>query len=572
MARRPRSSPINISKAGAAGLIPFSLLWMAFSSVFVFVGLFGGQEKDFADWEKVPCLIEKFEITDDPKQDEAFGVDMEFRYTYRGASYIGTRSGKEEFRADDFHDLEETHSELMAKPEAECLVDPENPSEAVLPLQKSGDRLGPIIFSVVGSCFFLIGAGMFVTAIREMRRGKREATGAASLTSRARDATPVLILYPFFGIFALAGSGIMFGLIVPMWADWWAAKSWVEVPGVVIWSRLATHHGSKSTSYSPHVFYRYEFAGTTYRSDRNSFGKINGSSSKARSQLDGYEADKSIRLFVDPEHPERSILRRNLGNNAWFSLFPLPFMGAGFGGLYWLLRGRGKRPIATPVNGKTKRERSMVDTAAIPSFAPRGEAIRLAPGKSRIFKVLGALFIAAFWNGIVSQFQMELLRDWEKGSFSWFLAIFLLPFTLVGLGLVAVFLHQLGASFNPRPVLHLESGQPRLGSTLNARWEIGLGATRLKHLRIILRGEEQSTSQSGKNSTTMRSTFHEAEILSTEIVEKMRAGRATLRIPADLVPSWRSTNNRIVWSIVVEGTIAFWPDLSDTHSLEMLPA
>jgi hypothetical protein len=165
-----------------------------------------------------------------------------------------------------------------------------------------------------------------------------------------------------------------------------------------------------------------------------------------------------------------------------------------------------------------------------------------------------------------------LIKDWGSGGFSWFPAIFLTPFVLIGLGLISAFLHQLGAFFNPRPVLHLDSGQPRLGTTMTVRWEIPAGAGRLKSLKILLRGEEVATYRRGTNSVTERSTFHETEILSTEMVEMMRAGRGSTRLPAESVPSWKSSNNRIEWTIAVEGSIALWPDISDTHCIEVLPA
>ena len=555
-------------------MIPFSLVWMAFSSVFVFLGVFGSQDKNPDGWEKVPCLIEKFEITDDPEQDEPFGVDLEFRYTFRGAGYTGTKTDKDkrEYRDDDYHELLEKRSEIMAKPEVECLVNPQNPSEAILRLGAGGDRLGGIIFAIFGSCFFLIGVGLFVNAIRQMRRSKREAAGSASVTTTSKEDTPRLILFPFFSIFALAGTGILSGLIVPMWMNWWSAKSWIELPGEVIWSRIKSHKGDDSTTYSAHVFYRYELGGTTWRSDRHSFSKVNGSLARAREQLKDYPAGAAIPVFVDPEKPEKSILRRELGGSAWFSLFPLPFMAVGFGGLFWLLRGGGKKGMTTSIGGNRSRGRASSNmTPASSSLAP-GESLRLAPGKGRLLRVAGVFFAAAFWNGIVSVFQAQVIKDWGSGGFSWFLALFLIPFTVIGLGLIAAFLHQLGALFNPRPVLHLDSGQPRLGTTMTVRWEIPSGAGRLKTLRIILRGEEVATYRRGTNSVTERSIFHETEILSTEMVEMMRAGRGSTRLPAELVPSWRASNNRIEWSIAVEGTIALWPDISDTHTIEVLPA
>ena len=186
---------------------------------------------------------------------------------------------------------------------------------------------------------------------------------------------------------------------------------------------------------------------------------------------------------------------------------------------------------------------------------------------------LGATaFFAAFWNGLVSVFVYNFLKDWGTPQVSWLLGLFLIPFVLVGIGLLAAFLSQVGAFFNPRPVLYLDSGHPRIGGNVTLRWEIPSGAGRLKNLRIVLRGEESATYQRGTNSATERSTFHEAEIVSTEMAQMIPSGRASVRIPTEVVPSWTAANNRIEWSIVVEGAIALWPDISDTHSIQVLPA
>lgn len=555
------------NQAGPGCLIPFSLVWMAFSSFFIYVGIFGNPGKRSEGWEKVPCVIEKFEITNDPAKPEPFGVDVVFRYFHGGSEHTGTRTGREkEHREDEYEILRELRAKVMAEPEAECLVNPQDSAEAVLRLTNEGGGVGRWVAAIFGGCFFLIGFGLFISAVREIRQSRRKeeagGTSVTSVTSVAGQKGPTLILVPFFGLFALAGTGLLVGLIVPMWKDWQAAKSWVEVPGEVIWSRTHAHRGSKNqTTYSAQIFYRYEFAGRTYESDRRSFAKVNGSMEKAREVVAKYPTGASVVVHVDPEEPERAVLDRSLGGEAWFSLFPLPFMAVGFGGLFWLFRGGRK---------KSSGSGSVSAAAGLAALAP-GESLRLAPGKGRVLKAVGLLAVAAFWNGIVSVFVVQMFGQSSTRGFSWGMGLFLVPFVIVGLVLIAAFLHQAGALFNPRPLLHLEGGQPRLGVNLSVRYEIPAGATRLKSLRLVLRGEEVATYRRGTNSVTERSIFHEEELLSTELVEMMRSGRVSTRIPADLVPSWKSANNRVEWSLSVEGTIAFWPDISDRHSIEVLP-
>ena len=52
----------------------------------------------------------------------------------------------------------------------------------------------------------------------------------------------------------------------------------------------------------------------------------------------------------------------------------------------------------------------------------------------------------------------------------------------------------------------------------------------------------------------------------------MAMGRASTPLPDHLMPSWKAENNRIEWTLHVEGAIRLWPDLADSHVLTIQPA
>lgn len=61
-------------------------------------------------------------------------------------------------------------------------------------------------------------------------------------------------------------------------------------------------------------------------------------------------------------------------------------------------------------------------------------------GRWSLGSIGGSLFINLFWNGIVSLFVVELFKNFE-----WFLALFLVPFVVIGLCIFAAFLAAITA-------------------------------------------------------------------------------------------------------------------------------
>jgi hypothetical protein len=63
-------------------------------------------------------------------------------------------------------------------------------------------------------------------------------------------------------------------------------------------------------------------------------------------------------------------------------------------------------------------------------------------GRTQPLTAAGALAICLFWNGIVGVFVVQLIRD-----FQWLLALFLVPFVVIGLAIIGVFFFALTNGF-----------------------------------------------------------------------------------------------------------------------------
>lgn len=546
------------------GMIIFGVIWTAFSSIFVGLGLWiTWKNISQSAWQKVPCVIERFEIKADHKKASVFQEDLKFRYDWQGESHIGTRIWPDSTGSDKYEKLSEVRERLLIdnqreKPEGlrtECRVDPKHPEKVSL-LPPSGASWFGLIFAVFGGAFVLIGLSL----IRYALRNRKETAISDQAAQANQSPIPMAV---FFTVFALAGLGVTFGLVVPSATRYFAAKSWVETPATVIWSRVASHSGNKGgTTYSAEIFYRYQFRDREYRSDR--YRLMSGSSS-------GYDSKKAtvaahppksvLTCFVNPQKPWQAIVERNPGASALFLLFPLPFLAIGFGGLFWTIKKR--RETKTPVISELSPQRLMV-VQDLPERVFSG-------AKSRWINLGVALFLCAFWNGIVSAFVGIAWSAWKNGHPENFLMIFLIPFVLIGLFFLLNIPYRLLILLLARYQLRLTPGTLRPGGTATLAWTRlgGLGSP--KSLSFHLTGTESATSQNGKNSSTNKSIFHD-EILAEIALNSIAANRPIIfKVPENAPPSFKATSNKIVWKLRLVTNLSGLPKITDEYDFDVRP-
>lgn len=322
-------------------LLVFGIVWTLFSSIFVAVPLAGPiAALPQLTWRQVPCVVDRFEIADDRKQDKPFSPELSFRFPWPAApqaeadatapppELTGTRLRTDDSRDTDHAELAKLREKILARPTPVCWVNPADPSQAVL--QRGVPYLGSALgMASFGGCFVAIGIGLLVTAARLSRA-----------PDKAMEDTPWL-LYPVFGMFGLAGLGIFGALVVPSWTSWFAASSWLETPAEVIWSEVRVHRSGSRTTTQADVFYRYTYGGKEYRSNSDSlFGSPSGSHT-AQSIVATLPPGKRTTCFVNPRHPWQAVRDRTIGwRGVLLSLFALPFMAVGFFGLRWVSRRR----------------------------------------------------------------------------------------------------------------------------------------------------------------------------------------------------------------------------------------
>jgi len=95
-------------------------------------------------------------------------------------------------------------------------------------------------------------------------------------------------------------------------------KSFTAVEAHVLDSRISTHRGGKSTSYSPTISYEYQVDGDWYRSSQVMAYDENGSYSWADEIVSQFPKGLHVSAYLDPLNPKEAILIRRYSATPYF--------------------------------------------------------------------------------------------------------------------------------------------------------------------------------------------------------------------------------------------------------------
>ena len=349
------------------------------------------------------------------------------------------------------------------------------------------------------------------------------------------------------------------------------ARNWPAVPCTIISSEVRTSRGNKGSTYSVNILYSYSFKGREYKS--NDYAFIGASSSGYDSKaaiVARFPPGSTTVCYINPSDPIQAVLVRGFTPIMWIGLLPLVFLLIGTAGIVAVLRksrtpGSAMGPNYEPIYGM-----AAPTTGSLPVPAARGERI-IKPAASALKKFAGIVFAALFWNGIISVFLLQILKGWHSGAINWFLTIFMIPFVLVGLGLIAGTGYFFLALFNPRPQLTMTPPTPKLGDSLKIEWNLKGRVEALQNLRVTVQGREEATYSRGTQTVTDTNVFVLVEVAQVTNAQEIRSGSASATIPSGLMHSFVSRHNKIVWSIRMDGEIPRWPDLKEEFLLTVLP-
>jgi hypothetical protein len=125
---------------------------------------------------------------------------------------------------------------------------------------------------------------------------------------------------------------------------------------------------------------------------------------------------------------------------------------------------------------------------------------------------------------------------------------------------------------NPRPVLTLSRATVPVGGSVAFSWQLTGKAHRVTRLQMTLKGTEKATYRRGTDTHTDTHEFSSESVVDVSHAAGIARGTGTIRIPRDAMHSFTAGHNKIVWTLVVAGTIVRWPDIDDEFEITVEPA
>lgn len=572
-----------------------------FLSIFVIIGGFvstiilGDAQSgiDQQGWVERPCTIVSSEVAVTASDEDPYEPRITYTYTHGGRDYRGSTVTLSDPATRDYRDAQAIVLANPAGSTGKVFVNPDEPSEAALKTDGLSS-LGSIAFLIVWLSIFSGVPLCIIVATWWPRRGGKEGGKAASKAHEARRRGQhakggTVVGVAFGGVFAAVGLGMLIFLtILPLYRTV-TAQSWDELACDIERSETLSYSDSDGTTYRIDILYFYEVGGQRYGSNRYSFSQIGSSSGRSgKAAITGrYPVGKPARCYVNPSDPTQAVLHRGLSWSNLWGLFPIPFLAVGLFVMYASATGRfqqgGRRE-------GTKQDRSgltMLNTTGQGMPEPRddGSPVVLRPGKSRLGAFVGLTLFALIWNGIVSIFVYQMLGDLMRGRPDYCGIAFMVPFVLVGLGVIGFAIRQLMLVFAPRVVVELDRRSLPLGGATKLRWHVEGGRGRFEQVTIKLVGEERATYRRGTDTVTDTHAFYEQVLVGEDNADQQddnatdlsaystpaNLGDALLAIPQDSMHSFEANNNQIAWKLVVSARVARWPDPKDTYDLTVLP-
>ncbi|MES2570745.1 MAG: DUF3592 domain-containing protein, partial [Verrucomicrobiota bacterium] len=530
-----------------------------FLAVFLIVGLFLEwmflreviEEMAPYFWTRSEAVILATDMREE-QSDTPYEFVVHYRYEFQGREFTGDQftSGKQ--RYSDLGEISRLQNRYAVHARTPCWVNPKAPGEAVIERRSPWGTLivfFPLLFIAIG------GGGIYGTW-----RGKGsvpENAAAKPLSEQAGQRSPVLFLRIFGLVFFLIGCSITYLLLFKPLLLVVKSRNWKATPCKVVSSRVMTHSGDDGNTYSVEVRYAYEVDGRNYQANRYSFatGSTSGYAGK-KAVVSRFPPHSDAVCYVNPADPTDAVINRQLSKELWFGLLPLAFVIAG---AYILgaapKRGGGRlAPVVPNLPG---------GGSMAPPVASDPGYFELKATGSRLGKLIVVILFATFWCGIVSIFVVDVVKGWRRGSPDWFGTLFLIPFVLIGAGALAAIPYQILALLNPRVHLRIHPRAVPLGGGLQLEWSLSGRTRKVRRIKIWLEGREEATYRRGTDTLTDKNIFFSLTLCDSTEPDAIAFGQRVVTIPSDFMHTFIGANNKICWSLRVQGGMPRRPNIDE---------
>lgn len=404
----------------------------------------------------------------------------------------------------------------------------------------------------------------------------------------------------FFAAFFLGGClGLVILFVTLVVPEWRANHEFVRHRCLVRKSRLAEKQSEGGTLYRPEFQIEYQLRGETYRTwtyDLWTLDPEGGFSPDRKAQaaiLNRFPADpvRQYECWYDPADPKVAVLVRDAHRWIWLTfIVPICFILLGSGGLIYTAFTWGKsaeRRAALiqragqlapfDANGRSKSLFPNVpDSAKITDSPGTRLAYRLPVAITSVWGLLASLFACVLWNSIVSMFVAVAVNSHLEGKPDWFLTLFIVPFLLIGIGLIVFFVRQLLIVKGIGPTLVEISDHPLYPGERYRVFIQQAGRLRFNLLQVLLVCDEEATYRHGTDARTESRRVYQQPLVEQADFQ-VRHGlpfevECEMQVPAGAMHSFKSDHNEVTWKILVKGDVAGWPDYERSFPVIVYPS
>lgn len=544
-----KSAPGNTGGRLVASVI--GLFFIAIGSIFVVI--IAQQSLASIDsyfWKSTPAVIENIFIErklSKKGNDTPYYLRVQYQYEFDGQSYqseaLRLSSGGYETYDDAY---------LQAKPYYEdknttCYVNPRSPSEAILRRDSPWFSL-LVLFPLI---FVIVGLGILYASWFLLNKEKSQEPQSLIQNSKKQRSSGIGL--KIVGLVLLSVGGLIFYALSGELIDQFRSQSWKQhsarvLATAVLRSESSNDDGGTHYSYIPDIYFEYSWKGKTFYSSRYRFmGTSFSKRSDAKREIRKRPVGSEIQIFLNSKDPTEVVIDNSLSAYAFLYLFPLIFVWIGIYMIFY--------------KEKQEDRTERLEPTTAPESRPVEGQVVLEPTTSKQVQFWGLLFIALFWNAFIA-FAIS------SGEINSIIAmLFLSPFLLVGLGLLAATAYSFLSLFNPTVTIIANSAVLRPGQTAHFQWEIKGRAGLIKQLSICLEGEERATYTEGTDTKTSTNTFARYELYRGGA--HISRGEMTFDTPQDILHSFEAPHNRINWNLKVHGQIDWWPDSIAEYRLKV---
>lgn len=314
-------------------------------------------------------------------------------------------------------------------------------------------------------------------------------------------------------------------------------------------------------------------------------------SDRTRSEtiLKQFELGKEYPCWYDPRDPSHVVLKRGYTWFAWLMLlFPVPFLAIGGGGLFYVVWNWGKSAERRAVLAQRPARHDLFDNTGgvepVCPYVPSDSDLTDSPGTRLTFRlpaasrgwnlaVMGGITLV--WNLIVAFWAWEAVDRHLQGKHDWLLTFFLIPFLLIGSGLVVALVRQILIDTAVGPTIVEISGHPLFPGQSYELFFSQTGRAKLDVFEALLVCEEEASYRQGTDTRTATRRVCEQRVFRREHIEFRREepfeARAEFIVPPGAMHSFRSDHNRINWRLIVKGKAPRRPEFERSFRLCVYP-